>query len=262
MEIKFNKYIVNNKEYNLIINSKDITAVVTNDEMFFQKLISLKYPLKGEILINDKKITEDNINFYQRKISIATEYKSIPYIKTVLEYMNHVIIGKNLIIKNPNKKIIDSLKIVGLDEKYLLRELNTLSTSEQALVQIATTLLSNPEVIVLTEQFSKLDLINQKKIYMVLTKLKEQYHKIIIIISNNANILYKYCTKAIVMKNGRVLADGDIREVYCKVEMLRKSKFDIPDIVEFTNKAKKVKKVKIDYHKDIRDIIKDIYKHV
>ena len=44
--------------------------------------------------------------------------------------------------------------------------------------------------------------------------------------------------------------------------MLRKSTFDIPDIVEFTHKAKKTKKVKIDYHKDIRDIIKDIYKHV
>lgn len=262
MEIKFNKYIVNNKEYNITINSKDITAVATNDQLFFEKYISLKFPLKGEVLINDKIITEDNINIYQRKISIATEYKTVPYIKTVLEYMNHIIAGKNLIIKNPNKKIIDSLKIVGLEEKYLLRELSTLSSSEQALIQIAATLLSNPEVIVLTEQFSKLDLINQKKIYMVLTKLKEQYHKIIIIVSNNANILYKYCTKAIIIKNGRVLADGDIREVYCKVEMLRKSKFDIPDIVEFTHKAKKTKKVKIDYHKDIRDIIKDIYKHV
>ena len=117
-------------------------------------------------------------------------------------------------------------------------------------------------MIVLTEQFSKLDLINQKKIYMILTKLKEQYDKTIVIISNNANILYKYCTKAIIIKNGRVLTEGDIREVYCKIEMLRKSKFDIPDIVEFTHKAKKIKRVKIDYHKDIRDIIKDIYKHI
>lgn len=262
MEIKFNKYIVNNKEYNLTINSKDIIAIATNNQKFFEKFIALKFPLKGEILFNDKKITEDNLNIYQRKISIATEYKLIPYIKTVLEYMNHIITGRNLIIKNPNKKIIDSLKIVGLDEKYLLRELNTLSTSEKALIQIATTLLSNPEVIVLTEQFSKLDLINQKKIYMILTKLKEQYDKTIVIISNNANILYKYCTKAIIIKNGRVLTEGDIREVYCKIEMLRKSKFDIPDIVEFTHKAKKIKRVKIDYHKDIRDIIKDIYKHV
>ena len=96
----------------------------------------------------------------------------------------------------------------------------------------------------------------------MLTKLKEQYHKIIVIIDKNANILYKYCTKAIIIKNGNVIASGDIKDVYCKVEMLKKSKIDIPQIVEFTHKAKKTKKVKIDYHKDIRDIIKDIYKHV
>ena len=46
------------------------------------------------------------------------------------------------------------------------------------------------------------------------------------------------------------------------LKFLKRNKFDIPDIVMFTYKAKKDKKVKIDYHQDIRDIIKDIYKHV
>lgn len=262
MEIKYNKFIVDSNEYNLTINCKDITAVSTNDSDLFIKLISLKFPIKGEILINEKKITEDNVSTYQRQISIANTYKLIPFIKTVLDYMNYIITSKNLKIKNPNKKMIDSLRIVGLDEKYLLREMNTVSSSEKELIQIAVALLSNPEVIVLTDQFLRLDLINQKKIYMVLVRLKEQYHKAIIILSNNANILYKYCTKGIIIKNGRVIAEGDIKNIYCKVEMLRKNKFDIPEIVEFTHKAKKTKKVKIDYHKDIRDIIKDIYKHV
>lgn len=262
MEIRFNKYLVNSKEYSLEINSKDITGIYTNDEYLVQKILSFKYPLKGEIFINEKKITEENINSYQRLVSIVYEYKPIAYIKTVLDYMNIIITNKNLKIKNPNKKIIDSLKIVGLDEKYLLRELNTLSTSEKELIQIASSLLSNPEIVVLTNQLSKLDLLNQKKIFLVLTKLKEQYHKIIVIIDKNANILYKYCTKAIIIKNGNIIASGDIKDVYCKVEMLKKSKIDIPQIVEFTHKAKKTKKVKIDYHKDIRDIIKDIYKHV
>ncbi len=262
MEIKFNKFIVDNKEYNMTITSKDITAISTNDNEFFKKLISLKYPLKGEIIINGRKVTDDNLNTYQRQISIVNSYKLIPFVKTVLDYMNYVITSKNLKIKNPNKKIIDSLKIVGLDEKYLLREMYTLSSSEKELIQIAVALLSNPEILILTDQFLKLDLINQKKIYMVLIRLKEQYHKAIIILSDNANILYKYCTKGIIIKNGKILVEGDIKDVYCKVEMLRKSKFDIPEIVEFTHKAKKLKKVKIDYHKDIRDIIKDIYKHV
>ena len=262
MEIKFTNFIVNSDQINLTFTSDDITAVSTNDHDLFLKLISFSLPLKGEIQINDKKITPDNLHIYKRQVSIVKTYKDISFTKTVLDYMNYIITAKNLKIKNPNKKIIDSLKIVGLDEKYLLRELNTLSSSEKELIQLAISLLSNPEVIVLTDQLLKLDLKNQKRIYMLLLRLKDQYHKIIIILSDNSNILYKYCTKGVIIKNGKVLSSGDIKDIYCKTETLRKNKFDIPEIVEFTHKAKTQKKVKIDYHKDIRDIIKDIYKHV
>lgn len=170
--------------------------------------------------------------------------------------------SRNLKIKNPNKKIIDSLRIVGLDDSYLLRELSTLSSSEKILIQMASSLLSNPEVLVISLELSKLDLKNKKRIYSLLLRLKEQYHKIVIILNDDSNIIYKYCTKGIIIKNGKVILSGKIKEIYARVDTLKRNKFDIPDIVMLTYKAKKDKKVKIDYHQDIRDIIKDIYKHV
>lgn len=262
MEIIFNKFIVDGKEINLTINDNDIMGVATNNKMTFLNLISLNLPLKGEVIINGIKINEDNINSYQRKLSIVNTYIQLPFIKTVLEYMNYVITSKNLKINKPNKKISDSLRIVGLNDKYLLREISTLSSSEKELIQLATSLLSNPEIIILTDQLLKLDLKNQKKIYMLLLRLKEQYHKTIIILNDNADILYKYCTRGIIIKNGRILLDGDIKDVYSRVEMLKKNKFSIPLFAEFTHQVRKNKKVKIDFHKDIRDIIKDIYKHI
>ena len=66
----------------------------------------------------------------------------------------------------------------------------------------------------------------------------------------------------IFIKNNQVVLEGKTTEVYQKVEVLKKQKLSIPEIIEFTYLAKKKKEVKIDYHKDIRDIIKDIYKHV
>ena len=51
-------------------------------------------------------------------------------------------------------------------------------------------------------------------------------------------------------------------DILTNIDFLNKNKIDIPDIVEITYLAYKKKKIKIDYHKDIRDIIKDIYKHV
>ena len=44
-----------------------------------------------------------------------------------------------------------------------------------------------------------------------------------------------------------------------KMKLLRQT---IYEIVELTHLIKKKKKIKLEYHKDVRDILKDIYKHV
>ena len=66
----------------------------------------------------------------------------------------------------------------------------------------------------------------------------------------------------IFLKNDEIFLTGKTNDVYLRVDYLKRNKFEIPDIVEFTYIARKKKEVRIDYHKDVRDIIKDIYKHI
>ena len=54
-----------------------------------------------------------------------------------------------------------------------------------------------------------------------------------------------------------MLISGLTKEVFKEVELLQKNNILLPPILEFTYLARKKKKVKIDYHTDIRDIIKD-----
>ena len=96
----------------------------------------------------------------------------------------------------------------------------------------------------------------------VLKKLNEQYHKIIIIGSNDAETLYQNTTKMLFVKNKRIFYEVATEEGYERVDYLKRNGYDVPSKVLFTYKAIKRKKIKIDYHKDIRDMIKDIYKHV
>ena len=102
----------------------------------------------------------------------------------------------------------------------------------------------------------------EKKLFFLLNRLKEKYHKTIIFNTNNANQLYKYSEYLLLIKNKQIILEGPTKEIYLKVDYLTKKGFEIPEIIKFTYLAKKRKKVKIDYHEDIRDIIKDIYKHV
>ena len=174
--------------------------------------------------------------------------------------MEYIMQERFIKVKDSSKKIKDSLRIVGLNQSYLDKNLNILSKSEMKLIQIAVALLSNPDIIILDDPFKFLDMKYSKKLYLLLLKLKEQYNKLIIIGSNNSNILYKYTTKMHFIKNGQIIIEGNTNQIYQDVAFLNKNGFEIPDIVKFTYKAKK--KAKIQYHKDIRDIIKDIYKHV
>ena len=259
MEIKFNEVIHDDYNLTFSISSKDITGIIGDNIL---DIINLDYFLKGEVYYT-KKLLKSNYNTIKRKISlVSSNFIKQPHLDTVVENMEYIIIDKRLTIKDPKKKIEDSLKIVGLNKTYLTREINSLSKSELRLISIAISLLSNPEIIILDNIFRELDTKYQKKIYMLLMKLKDSYKKTIIIYSNNSNILYKYTNKMIFIKNKKVLLEGKTEEVYQRVNHLQRNGFDIPDIVLFTYLARKKKNVNISYHKDIRDIIKDIYKHI
>lgn len=263
MEIKFTNYNYNDNIIDLEILNHTITGLTGNSKREYFKLLSLINLGKGQLLINDEKVTKENIHEYKNKISIIkNELENIHFITTVKELMNYKIRLCNLKIKDCDKKIKDSLKIVGLDEEYLERKLVTLSASEKKLIQYALSLISNPELIIIEEPFKFLDNKNEKKISMLLQRLKEQFNINIILVSDDSNILYKYTDNIIFTKNGKIVLQGKTDVIYQRVDFLKRNKFDVPEIIEFTYLAKKKKAVKIDYHKDIRDIIKDIYKHV
>ena len=226
------------------ISSKNITGILVRN-LYNNKLI---------------KLLVDNLE--NKRISIIREdFESISFKSTIYEYMNYEIENKRIVLKNDLKKINDSLKIVGLNKLSLDRNINTLSESEKKLLQLAIALLSNPEVLIFEEPFNKLDLKNEKKLVLLLRKIKEKYDKTIIFISSNSNLLYKY-TDYLIVYDDKLLREGKTSTILEDVEFLKRNSLSVPEIVEFTYLAKKKYNVKIDYHSDIRDIIKDIYKHV
>ena len=240
MEIELENIKINDWEFSTNLSSNDIIGITGPDYSEFLNIISLKELPEGKIKIDKEDVTKENILDINKKICIMKkDFKKYNYLNTIKEHMDFII-----------------------NYYHLQINITSLSKSEQKKVEIAINLLSNPDVLILDEPFKELDNKSRKKIMMVLTRLKEQYHKLIIIGSRNSNILYQYTTKMIFVKNKRIFLEGTTQECYERVDYLKRNGYQIPEIVLFTYKAIKKKKVKLDYHKDIRDIIKDIYKHV
>ena len=263
MEVKFKGYKCKDNSLDFTIKEKEVNGICGKNYENLINIIKLKNSYKGKIIINDIELNKDNINTFKNKINVVKEeIEDSIYIQTVYDLLKYEIERRKLSIKNPEKKIYDSLKIVNLDKELLERNIYTLSSSEKKFSQLAISLLSNPDMIILIEPFKFLDMKNENRIMILLNKIREQYKKTIVIVTNNTNIIFKYTTHTIIFKVDKILVEGDTKDIFQRVDFLSRNKINIPEIVEFTYLAKKKKNVSIDYHSDIRDIIKDIYKHV
>ncbi len=262
MELTYKNTIINKHKLSFSIKHGMINGIYSKDIDDIYNLLTLNDIDEKKLSINNQLINHNSIIDYKKKISyIPKEYNNLFFTITVHDRLKYEIKRKELVLKNEEKKIVDSQKIVGLNKDYLNRNINTLSSREKKLLQFAIALLSNPDLIMIEEPFIKLDMKNEKKLFLLLQKLKEKYNKTIVFYTNNTDILYKYCDHIVIIDNNYEVITGSNKEIFQRSEILKKHGIEIPEIIEITNKAKK-KKVKLDYHKDVRDIIKDIYKHV
>ena len=177
--------------------------------------------------------------------------------------MKYIIFTDMLDLKNYKKKIYDSLKIIGYQESYLDKKINSLSKTEKQWISFAIGLLSNPDMIVLDNFFKSFDLKNTKKMMRLLTQLTEQYNKIVVIYENSSDIIYSLSKYTFIIKNSEVLIEGDTKDIFSNnMNYLLTNGVEIPKTVEFSYLVNEKKKVRLGYFKDVRDLIKDIYKKV
>lgn len=261
MELIFTNYSVEKEKIDLSLEPGKLYGfnMIESDKLL--KAIQLKKLNRGQIILDGETVNKENILIFRKKISIIKKVLEASN-QNIYQSMNDYIIRNKLQVKDPEKKIKDSLKIVGLREEILNENISDISSSEKKLFQIALSLLSNPELIIIEEPFKVLDKQTEKRIVMLFQRLRDQFKKTIILISKDSDTLYKYTNEIYFIKNNKIIVNCQTKELHQNIEILTKNKFNLPDIVEFTYLAKKKKNVKIDYHNDVRDIIKDIYKHI
>lgn len=112
------------------------------------------------------------------------------------------------------KKIIDILKSVNLYDE-VKDKLNTsalkLSGGQKQRLCLARSLTVEPNILLLDEPCSSLDIVNSEKIENTLIKLKENYT--IIIVTHNINQAKKISDNTIFMRDGKIIESGKTFEI-------------------------------------------------
>ena len=103
-------------------------------------------------------------------------------------------------------EVTDTLKL----EKKLIKEL---SGGEKQRVIIARALAQRPDILLLDEPTSSLDINYQGEIYDLLNYLNQESNLTIITVSHNLNLTAQYCEELLLLKEGRIFAAGTAAEV-------------------------------------------------
>jgi len=172
----------------------------------------------------------------------------------------NIVSGKKVssLIDIDDANIIKLIKEFKISDTFLNKNTNELSHSEEKILKYLLMVISNKNIIIIDEPFMDLDLFYKKKIILLLNQLVKE-KKTVILGSVNSNIIYELCKKVLFI-NANDYYYSDIK-CFSNQKLLNKYDIDIPYLVEFVELAKK-KNIKLKYSKDIRDLIKDVYRNV
>lgn len=110
-------------------------------------------------------------------------------------------------------KINNLLADVRIPQEYATRYAHELSVGELQRVCIARSVALNPELILLDEPTSSLDIVAQRHMIELLSKMKERHNLAIIYASHNIGILQVLCDRILIMERGRMVEEGSFSKI-------------------------------------------------
>ncbi len=170
-------------------------------------------PKQGRIYMKGKDIT--TLPPEKRGISMVyQDYMLFPHMSV---YDN---IAFGLRKKNDNEKEIKNeinhiAKVLEI-QHLLNRSPTTLSGGEQQRVAIARALVVKPEILLMDEPFSSLDVKTRERMRKLVKNAMEEYDTTVIQVTHDFEDVFTLADKIIIMKGGKILQMGTPEEIFSK----------------------------------------------
>ena len=173
-------------------------------------------PEEGAILLGDRDISRLSRREIAQEIAVVPQYFNIPFAFSVEEI---VMMGRTSFIKTfygeterdymAVKYALDITKM----ESLKTRSFNELSGGERQRVILAMALAQQPDLLLLDEPTTHLDINHQIEVLKLVNQLNNGKGTTIIAAMHDLNLASMYFERLILLKEGRIVADGIPQEV-------------------------------------------------
>ncbi|MGO1043512.1 ATP-binding cassette domain-containing protein [Clostridioides difficile] len=212
-----------------------------------RSLSKLITPIKGEIYLNDADINHISRKTLSKKMALVLTNRLLGDLMTVQDVVNMGRYPYTGFFGNLSKKdlmmVDDSLESVNalhLKKRYF----DELSDGEKQKVLVARALVQEPEIIILDEPTTHLDIKHRLELMNILKKLSKEKSISVILSLHEIDIALKSCDKVALVKNNKVIAYGQPEDMVD--ENMINSLYELDDknfnsllgAVEISNKSK------------------------
>jgi len=181
------------------------------------RLISgLVLPDEGRILIEGEDVRLLNRHKLSQKLAMVPQNTYISFPFTAFEV---VLMGRHPYIGRFDRERKEDLEKVEecmhLTKTWHLKDkkVTEISGGELQRVIIAQVLTQDTPLLLLDEPTSHLDINNELEILEIISRLNKNKGKGVILVSHDLNLAARYCERLILLKEGRIFAEGEVEKV-------------------------------------------------
>ena len=171
-------------------------------------------PQRGSILLDGEEIRHMSRMELAKKLGYIPQSASQVFPATVFDA---VLMGRRPHIgwrssEKDNEKVLDVLQMLNIED-LAMRDINEISGGQQQRVFIARALAQEPDVLLLDEPTSNLDIQHQLEVMEIIKDLVAEKGISAIMAVHDLNLASRYTDQLLIMKGGKVFDAGDPRDV-------------------------------------------------
>ena len=206
-----------------------------------QHLNGLMKPTSGKLYFNGRDVWEKGYSLKDLRFSVGVVFQYPEYQLFEETVRKDVAFGpKNMGLSEDEteKRVIDAIRFVGLDESVLEKSPFDLSGGQKRRVALAGVIAMDPEILILDEPAAGLDPIGREKVLGKISDYHKKYGKTILLVSHSMEDIVKYADKVLVMNKGKLFCHEDTDSVFARQDEIIKIGLDVPQITKIMMKLR------------------------
>lgn len=205
-------------DVSLEIPEKKVVALVgesgSGKSTLARALVGILAPSSGEILLDGAPPDAA----LRKKIQIVFQdpYASLNPRKTIFQSVGEVLLYRGLFERGEafEKAVFTLFDRVGLQNRLAYRYPHELSGGQQQRVSIGRAIASSPELLVLDEAVSALDVSVRAQILNLLEDLKEELGLSYLFITHDLSVVHHSADYVYILKEGRLVEEGTTEKIF------------------------------------------------